>query len=39
MVLAAAGGSLVCPNDAELHADEMELGITALFDGADLERI
>lgn len=36
---AAAGDNLVCPDDVELQADESLLGITALFDGVDLERI
>lgn len=39
LVFAAAGDNLVCPDDVELQADESLLGITALFDGADLERI
>lgn len=39
LVFAAAGDNLVCPDDVELQADESQLGITALFDGADLERI
>lgn len=39
LVLAAAGDNLVCPDDVELQADESQLEITALFDGADLERI
>lgn len=38
-VLAAAGGDLRRPDDAELTADETQYGITALFDGAALERI
>lgn len=39
LVLAAAGGDLRRPDDAELTADETQYGITALFDGAALERI
>lgn len=38
-VLEAAAGDLSAPTENELRADEDELSITALFDGADLERI
>lgn len=37
--LRAAEGDLGRPSDAELRADVDRFGITALFDGADLERI
>lgn len=39
MLFAAAEGDLRCPDEAEMAADELEFGVTALFDGADLERI
>ncbi len=38
-VLDAAAGDLTSPSDGELRADAETFGITALFDGADLERI
>ena len=39
MLVDAASGDLSAPNDDELEADEENLGITPLFDGAELERI
>ncbi|MBU6242022.1 MAG: aldo/keto reductase [Acidobacteria bacterium] len=39
LVLEAAAGGLSAPGDDELSADESTFGISALFDGADLERI
>jgi aryl-alcohol dehydrogenase-like predicted oxidoreductase len=39
LVLDAAAGPLDRPTDAELDADTATLGITPLFDGAELERI
>lgn len=39
LVLAAAGGDVSRPSDDEMRADESAFGITALFDGADLELI
>lgn len=39
LVLAAAEGDLTQPTDDELLTDEVEHGITPLFDGAALERI
>jgi len=39
LVLEAAEGDLTQPTYDELLADEVEHGITPLFDGADLERI
>src|SRR5918994_2197355 len=39
MLVDAASGDLSAPNDDELEADEEKLGITPLFDGAELERI
>jgi hypothetical protein len=39
MLVDAASGDLSAPNDDELEADEANLGITPLFDGAELERI
>ena len=39
IILDAASGELSTPTDAELHADEKNLGITPLFDGEALERI
>ena len=38
-LVAAAEAGAPCPTDAELAADEADLGIAALFDGAALERI
>lgn len=38
-VLETAAGSIALPSDAEMEADAAALGITPLFDGADLERI
>ena len=37
--LSTAGGSIVAPSDEEMEADVVRLGITPLFDGAELERI
>lgn len=37
--LTAAGGQISAPTDAEMEADAARLGITPLFDGAELERI
>lgn len=39
LVLDAASGDLSAPTDEEMVADAIALGITPLFDGADLERI
>ena len=39
LLVAAATGSLELPSDEEMRADEVEFGITPLFDGAELERI
>ncbi|MEM7272750.1 MAG: aldo/keto reductase [Actinomycetota bacterium] len=39
VTLAAAAGDLTTPGDDEMAADAERLGITALFDGAELERI
>jgi hypothetical protein len=39
LVLEAAAGGVQRPDDTELIADEATFGITALFDGAELERI
>jgi aryl-alcohol dehydrogenase-like predicted oxidoreductase len=39
LVLEAATGTLDAPTDADLDGDESTFGITALFDGAELERI
>ena len=39
MLVDAASGDLSAPNDDELEADKENLGITPLFDGAELERI
>ena len=39
LVLAAAAGDLAAPNESEMQEDEVELGITPLFDGQALERI
>ena len=38
-IVAAAGREILCPSEDELRQDERDLGITALFDGAALERI
>ncbi len=38
-IVAAAESGAACPTDAELAADAAELEISALFDGAALERI
>lgn len=38
-VFDAAAGPLDAPSEAELEADRLALGITPLFDGAELERI
>ncbi|HEY5664912.1 MAG TPA: aldo/keto reductase [Ilumatobacter sp.] len=38
-IFAAAAGALEVPTDAEMDADIDQFGITALFDGAALERI
>jgi aryl-alcohol dehydrogenase-like predicted oxidoreductase len=37
--LTAAGGAIAAPSDEEMEADAARLGITPLFDGAELERI
>lgn len=37
--LAAATADIVAPTDEEMEADALRLGVTPLFDGADLERI
>jgi aryl-alcohol dehydrogenase-like predicted oxidoreductase len=38
-ILEAASGQIALPSDEAMAADADELGITALFDGAELERI
>jgi aryl-alcohol dehydrogenase-like predicted oxidoreductase len=38
-IIAAARGVTGAPSEADLEEDERDLGVTALFDGADLERI
>jgi aryl-alcohol dehydrogenase-like predicted oxidoreductase len=38
-IVAAASDATTCPSESDLLADERDLGITALFDGAEFERI
>jgi aryl-alcohol dehydrogenase-like predicted oxidoreductase len=38
-IIAAAQGEISCPSEEALLADERDLGVTALFDGSEFERI